>query len=166
MRLSLVSPPPEPVPLYCTLRDGCLQWSNHWFSCLFNDHRNSYYVIQSNKKVNYFLFLYWTLASIQYLHTQQYNIIYVYLFSTLPVHVCFVFRQLRLPNPSPVNRILWRLHFHEQLKQTKINTETKHENSIHHHDIFEYTTLNMKKFYVVFCMFLGWHKWLPFHRYM
>ena len=82
--------------------------------------------------------------STQYLHTQQYNIIYVYLFSTLPVHVCFVFRLLRLPNPSPVNRILWRLHFHEQLKQTKINTETKHENSIHHHDIFEYTTLNMK----------------------
>ena len=68
----------------------------------------------------------------------------MYLFSTLPVHVCFVFRLLRLPNPSPVNRILWRLHFHEQLKQTKINTETKHENSIHHHDIFEYTTLNMK----------------------
>ena len=72
----------------------------------------------------------------------------MYLFSTLPVHVCFVFRLLRLPNPSPVNRILWRLHFHEQLKQTKINTETKHENSIHHHDMFEYTTLNMKLMWV------------------
>ena len=77
----------------------------------------------------------------------------VYLFSTLPVHVCFIFRLLRLPNPSPVNRILWRLHFHEQLKQTKINTETKHENSIHHHDIFEYTTLNLKSFMKYFACF-------------
>ena len=143
MRLSLVSPPlwppPEPVPLYCTLRDGCLQSTNHWFFLLTIG-----IIMLFNQLKRSTIFNSCSEHSTQYLHTQQYNIIYVYLFSTLPVHVCFVFRLLRLPNPSPVNRILWRLHFHEQLKQTKINTETKHENSIHHHDIFEYTTLNMK----------------------